>query len=268
MGVVIRGPSLPLTPFVERLGYYTGGCADGWEPVPPTGTDHLLVNLGSGEFDWSTGTGSAITRVSGGAVVVPGSESRLRVNLGQWRSAVFVCFHPGGAYPFLGMAPATAGGPLLELRTVWGRGGELLCDRLAGAPTAEAALVMVEEALLTHAVLPLRPDPVVQAAVTALDCGVPVAQVAAGLGVSQSTLLRRFTAQVGLPPKRLARVRRLRRLLAAAHGWPGTDWAGAAAQCGYFDQAHMIADFRDLASMTPEQYRPRLREPYDPRLSD
>jgi hypothetical protein len=95
MGVVIRGPSLPLTPFVERLGYYTGGCVDGWEPVPPTGTDHLLVNLGSGEFDWRAGSASAIARVSSGAVVVPGSEGGLRVNLGQWRSAVFVCFHPG-----------------------------------------------------------------------------------------------------------------------------------------------------------------------------
>jgi hypothetical protein len=38
-------------------------------------------------------------------------------------------------------------------------------------------------------------------------------------------LLRRFTTQVGLSPKRFARVRRLRRLLAAAHGRPG-HWLG------------------------------------------
>ena len=123
--------------------------------------------------------------------------------------------------------------------------------------------MMVEETLLAHAVRPVRPDPVVAAAVAALDRGVPVAQVAARLGVSQSTLLRRFTAQVGLPPKRFARIRRLRRLLAAVHGRPGAGWAGAAAECGYFDQAHMIADFRALASMSPGQYRPRLTEPYD-----
>jgi len=267
MGVVIRGPSRFLAPFVERLGYYSGGCAEGWEPVPPTGADHLLVNLGTGEFHWRAGVGSAIARVRSGTVVVPGSEGRVRVDLGQWRSAVFVCFQPGGAYRFLGMAPAAAGVPLLDLRDVWGRDGERLRDRLAEASSAEAALVIVEEALLAHTVLPLRPDPVVTAAVAALDRGLPVAQVAARLGVSQSTLLRRFTAQVGLPPKRLARVRRLRRLLAAAHGRPGAGWAVAAAECGYFDQAHMIADFRALASMTPEQYRPQLTEPYDPRLT-
>jgi len=263
MGVVVRGPSRPLAPFVERLGYYDGGCADGWEPMPPTGTDHLLVNLGSGEFRWRAGAGPAIERVRSGAVVVPGSEGRVRVDLGQWRSAVFVSFQPGGAYPFLGVAPAAAGRPLLDLREVWGREGERLRDRLAGAPAARAALMMVEETLLAHAVRPVRPDPVVAAAVAALDRGVPVAQVAARLGVSQSTLLRRFTAQVGLPPKRFARIRRLRRLLAAVHGRPGAGWAGAAAECGYFDQAHMIADFRALASMSPGQYRPRLTEPYD-----
>lgn len=41
---------------------------------------------------------------------------------------------------------------------------------------------------------------------------------------------------------------------------------GAAAECDYFDQADMIADFRALASMPPEQYRPQLTEPYDPEL--
>jgi len=268
MGVVVRVSSRPLAPFVERLGYYTGGFADGWEPVPPTGTDHLLVNLACGDFRWRAGAAAAVARVRSGAVVVPGSEGRVRVDLGQWRSAVFVCFRPGGAYPFLGMPPAAAGRPLLDLQEVWGREGELLRDRLAGAPTAEAALLAMEDALLTHALMPLRPDPVVAAAVAALDRGMPVGQVAAKLGVSQSTLLRRFTAQVGLPPKRFARVRRLRRLLAAAHGRLGDGgWAGAAAECGYFDQAHMIADFRALALMSPGQYRPRLTEPYDLGLS-
>ena len=252
---------------MERLGYFAGGLACGWEPVPPTGTDHLLVNLGSGGFHWQDGAGAAIARVSSGAVVVPGSEGRVRVDLGQWRSAVFVCFRPGGAYPFLGMAPAAAGRPLLDLQEVWQHDDGRLRDRLAGAATAGAALTAVEEELLAHAVLPLRPDPVVTAAAASLDRGIPVAQVAARLGVSQSTLLRRFTAQVGLPPKRFARVRRLRRLLAAAHGRDAGGWADAAAECGYFDQAHMIADFRELALMTPGQYRPRLTEPYDPGLA-
>jgi AraC-like DNA-binding protein len=263
VGVVVRVPSPPLEPFVERLGYYAGGVAGGWEPVPPTGADHLLVNLGSGEFWWRAGAGPGAACVRSGVVVVPGSEGRVRVDLGQWRRAVFVSFHPGGACSLLGLPSAAAGEPLLDLEEAWGRGARLLRDRLAEAATAGAALAVMEDALLAHAVRPLRRDPVVAAAVTALDRGLSVAQVAVTLGVSQSTLLRRFTAQVGVPPKRLARIRRLRRLLAAAHGRPGCGWAQAAAECGYFDQAHMIAEFRALAGMTPAQYRPRLTQPYE-----
>jgi AraC-like DNA-binding protein len=264
VGVAVRAPSPPLAPFVERLGYYAGRHASGWEPVPPTGTDHLLVSLADGGFRWQASAALAITWAHSGAMVVPGSEGRVRVDLGQWRAAVFVSFRPGGACRFLGMAPAAAG-PLLDLEAVWGHDARLLRDRLVEAPSSEAALEVMEEALLAHVVLPLRPDPVVAAAVAALNRGVPVARLAAGLGMSQSTLLRRFTTQVGVPPKQLARARRLRRLLAVVHG-RGTAWADAAAGCGYFDQAHVIAEFRALTGMTPTQYRPRLTQPYDPRL--
>lgn len=227
MGVVVRGPSRPLAPFVERLGYYDGECANGWEPMPPTGTDHLLVNLGSGEFRWRAGAGSAIERVHSGAVVVPGSEGRVRVDLGQWRSAVFVSFQPGGAYPFLSVAPAAAGRPLLDLREVWGREGERLRDRLAGAPGQG------------------RSDDGGGDAAGA--CGTAGAARSGGGGRGGRSGPRRpggaggcqargepvhvaaaFTAQVGLPPMRFARIRRLRRLLAAVHGRPGAGWAGDA----------------------------------------
>jgi hypothetical protein len=69
--MIIRAPSPPLAPFAERLGHYAGELAGGWEPVPPAGTDHLLVNLGSGRFHWQDGAGPAVAWVRGGAVVVP-----------------------------------------------------------------------------------------------------------------------------------------------------------------------------------------------------
>lgn len=96
MGVVFRVPPRPLAPFVERLGYYAGGLADGWEPIPPTGTDHLLVNLGSGGFDWRVGAGPATVRVRAGAVVVPGSEGRVRAG-DPWVTWITAVDAPGAA---------------------------------------------------------------------------------------------------------------------------------------------------------------------------
>jgi AraC-like DNA-binding protein len=62
---------------------------------------------------------------------------------------------------------------------------------------------------------------------------------------------------VGLTPKRFARVRRLQRILDAAARNVNVDWAEAAVEHGYYDQAHLINDFRELTGITPTAYRPR-----------
>jgi AraC-like DNA-binding protein len=37
------------------------------------------------------------------------------------------------------------------------------------------------------------------------------------------------------------------------------DWAQIGADCGYYDQAHLIREFKQFAGMTPGQYASRLR---------
>ena len=58
----------------------------------------------------------------------------------------------------------------------------------------------------------------------------------------------------GLTPKRLARVIRFRHALAQAQRSRTVDWAQLALECGYFDQAHFINEFRELAGTTPAEY--------------
>ena len=72
--------------------------------------------------------------------------------------------------------------------------------------------------------------------------------VASAAGVSRQHLARAFAYHVGVSPKIFARVVRFRRALALAGG---RDWAGLAAELGYFDQSHLIADFREFAGVTP-----------------
>ncbi len=63
-----------------------------------------------------------------------------------------------------------------------------------------------------------------------------------------------------LPPsssatERFAQVRRLQRLIAGIPVGGEVDWARAAFECGYFDQAHLINEFRALTGLTPGAYR-------------
>lgn len=118
-------------------------------------------------------------------------------------------------------------------------------------------MVAVVEAALLAAAEPPRPDPALAAAVAALHGGATVAQAADRLGWTTKRLVRLFSAQVGLAPKKFARVRRFQRLLSAAAARPGGDWARLAAECGYHDQAHMIHDFHSFAGQSPTEYTPR-----------
>lgn len=64
----------------------------------------------------------------------------------------------------------------------------------------------------------------------------------------------RFQSEVGMAPKLFARVQRFQAVIGAVHALDEVDWAGIAADCGYFDQAHFIHDFRAFSGLTPTEY--------------
>jgi AraC-like DNA-binding protein len=85
-----------------------------------------------------------------------------------------------------------------------------------------------------------------------------VSELAAGTGWSGRHLTSRFRAEIGLTPKAAARVIRFdraRRLLVRKLT-VGGDYllADLAADCGYFDQAHLAREFRALAGCPPSQW--------------
>ena len=79
--------------------------------------------------------------------------------------------------------------------------------------------------------------------------------LAARLGVGRRALERMFREEVGLSPKLFVRIERLQRVLASLeHAAPDARWAELALRHGYFDQSHLIRDFRLLAGTTPERH--------------
>ena len=78
-------------------------------------------------------------------------------------------------------------------------------------------------------------------------------EVARQCGISPRQSRRTFLEQTGLGPKFLARVLRFRHAVAQASR-AGGDFAGLALDCGYYDQAHLIRDFREFAGRTPAAY--------------
>jgi AraC-like DNA-binding protein len=71
------------------------------------------------------------------------------------------------------------------------------------------------------------------------------------VGYSRRHLRRRFEESVGISPKRFGRIARFRAAIDRLGRAARPDWRRLAADLDYYDQSHMIADFREFTGFTP-----------------
>jgi AraC-like DNA-binding protein len=249
--VIVRRPGPPLRGLVDAITYQGGEQPrTSVEKILPSPWPSLWINLNRDEFRSYDSSGRG--RVVPGAMLAGPASQAAVIEFEQGRAHISVTFAPGAAGCFFGLPLDVARDLQVALGDVWGRPGVVLRERVLEAAGPDRALDVVEEALL-GAVAGV-PDPLVVAACRLLSAGMPVGKVAADLGVPPRTLRRRFTARVGLGPKRFARVQRLQRVVRELDGCSAVDWAEVAARHGYFDQPHLVEEFGQLAGVTPTEY--------------
>jgi transcriptional regulator GlxA family with amidase domain len=72
--------------------------------------------------------------------------------------------------------------------------------------------------------------------------------------MSARHLRRLFLEQMGLTPKHFCRVIRFRHSLPRLRSSVRGDWTKVALDCGYYDQAHFINEFREFSGYTPGEF--------------
>lgn len=83
---------------------------------------------------------------------------------------------------------------------------------------------------------------------------VAVGTLAEELGWSRKRLVAHFREEIGLTPKAVARVLRFDRARALAEREERPDWARIALECGFYDQSHLVNEFRAVTGRTPETF--------------
>lgn len=77
-------------------------------------------------------------------------------------------------------------------------------------------------------------------------------QMRSRAGFASSRHVRRLIRrETGMSPKQYQRVQRLNRAVARADRTATPNWAGIACEYGFYDQSHMIGEFRALTGSTP-----------------
>jgi AraC-like DNA-binding protein len=220
------------------------------EPVLPDGSPELIFNLAD----------PFVVRLRGAA---PIRHPRMMF-VGQIVGPLPL--EPTGAVDLIGVRfqPNGAVGLFGEVASLTGRwiavdelprGTEL--RRLGsslGDWSADSARVTAVEAALANLLTRRRgTDPRVARAVRVIRQSqgrVSIGALVRELNTSVRNLERCFLEQVGIPPKLLARITRFQRIFTALRN--GVDrWSTVAIRCGYYDQSHLVRDFREFAGYSP-----------------
>lgn len=182
-----------------------------------------------------------------------------RILVGQ-SFAFGVKFRPGGFRPFLNSSASSLTDRIVAANYVFGADGDALEAALRSSCGEGSMVEAVEEFFLRR--VP-QPDENVELADRLVGQILHQPQIktvndlADEIGLSKRSVQRLFREYVGIPPKWVIRRYRLHELIVRLEAGVALNWSDLALELGYFDQAHLIHDFRSITGYSPADYHHR-----------
>ena len=259
------GPAL--AGLVESYWYARGTIDHGRELIAPTGSVVAAFVFGS-PIEQTTRAGRGETFVARTGFVIGPHDQPIMNRPWAETHALGMVLCPAACRRVLGVAPTLLRGRVAGLEAVTPHLA-VHHPRLAAlaAASPEAALDDVDRILTTGLGAPDPADDRVNHAITCIEADPTrqIGDIAIEVGTSHTRLDHEFRRVVGLSPRVLARILRLRRLLDGLDAFGDTvRWAELAASLGWYDQSHLIRDFRRHTGVTPTRYLLAHREHFDP----
>ena len=257
MTILKQFPGPPLSEVIELFWYRaheTAACRGvAREAILPDGCAHLVINLSENRIGLYEHIDSNRLTVLGGSIFC-GPRSSAYAILPAAAAVIGVLFRPGGVFRLLSAPTEEFRDAQVPLELIIG--GDELREQLIAAATPAATFFLLERFLLRQLQRSLSLHRAVRYAVNAFeqDSFLSVSAVLEKIGLSERRFSRIFSEQVGLTPKLFQRVRRFQKTMASLPSHGEVDWAGTATANGYYDQAHLINDFRSFSSVTPSDF--------------
>lgn len=166
-------------------------------------------------------------------------------------------FHKGKAHPFVQI-------PLSEL-TDCVVDGELvltneimnLREMLLYAQNVNQKFIIAESFLLKHFRKNLSQNLMIDFAVAKIvdmPGKIAMKKISEEIGYSQKYFIKIFKEKVGLSPKEFLKIIRFQKAINEIEMRKTISWTSIAFDCGFYDQAHFIHDFKHFSGFTPQEY--------------
>lgn len=220
----------------------------------PMGMMELVINLQEDSiplFDRQ----SRVQRGSTNGIMLCGTHSEnFIVQVERKISVMGVHFKPGGGTAFFGLPAGELHNENISLDELWQGHAAQLRDHLLKTSLKNRFSIL--ERFLMQMLLKPAPHPAVDFAVQQFQRSTlpTVRSVTDQIGFSTRHFNQLFRDQVGLTPKLFCRIQRFQQVLNLLALKNQVNWMDIVFTCGYFDQAHLIHEFRAFADCTPTEY--------------
>ena len=220
-------------------------------PYPPAPQDSLFfyINdrikvLKSGETEF---------RLQPRSVVVGPMVTRVMLDINKSHKAVRVGFHPGGLHRFLGLPMEEMIDGHFDAADIYGNEIETVNNQLQEVQNFDEIKNAIELFLLKKVSSLKRALPFDKAMLVLMRTSgnMPIEKVASMACLSIRQFERVSKERIGIPPKFFARLIRFSKAYRMRENFPQMSWTSIAHNCGYFDQMHLIRDFRQFACVPP-----------------
>jgi AraC-like DNA-binding protein len=228
-------------------------------PVPARAVPMIEFDFGDPVDVFSVDKGVLFKSPS---VVVVGPNTHRSVDLhlqGTLKSFV-IMFQPDGLQRLYGLPMPEMTDRSYDARSVLGCSISRAWQILGDLGSFEERVRFVNELLLRQSLRSPEVDGISDAATTMILSGgcVDIPALAGRAGLSMRQFARKFIRQVGVRPKLFARVARFEAALENKARFAAKSWTRIAHEFGYYDQMHMVHDFREFTGETPGEILTQL----------
>ena len=187
------------------------------------------------------------------SVVVGPMITGVMLDINKNHKAVRVGFHPGGLHRFLGLSMAEMIDDHYDAVDIYGREMEEVNNQLQEAQSFDEIKNIIESFLLKKVNVLRRALPFDKAMLELMrtNGNMPIEKVASLACLSIRQFERVSKERIGVPPKIFARLIRFSKAYRMRENFPKLNWTSIAYHCGYFDQMHLIRDFKQFACVPP-----------------
>ncbi|MFC3852268.1 helix-turn-helix domain-containing protein [Salinispirillum marinum] len=168
---------------------------------------------------------------------------------------VAVRFYPAGLYEFIAGDAAPFTNQVVPGCAVFGSKITALREQLLREPSPEKILEVFAD-WLTHQ-RSKRQDLAVRQVIEQLlhnPTAETLKQALDAQPYSHKHFVKLFTEHTGTTPKRLQRILRFQQIFQAIQRADKVSWGTISHDCGYYDQAHFIKEFKAFSGINPKEY--------------